>query len=96
MQLQTFRVIFDSGEDIEVQLKSRDLAIAEREGFTFDEAKPMGGSYALALVALRRLHRSGAVETDLPDTADALMDVADLEIVEEDEGEGSGQEAATG
>lgn len=98
MQLQKFRVVFDSGEDVEVQLKSRDLASAERDGFVFDEAKPVGGSYTLAFAALQRMKRSGAVDFDLPESADGLMVCADLEVVEDpaDEGEGSGQEAATG
>lgn len=98
MQLQKFRVVFDSGESVEVQLKTRDLALAERDGFKFDEARPMQGSYTLALAGLRRLHRTGDLQFDLPEDADGLMDVADIELIEDPdtEGEGSGQGAATG
>lgn len=98
MQFQKFRVVFDAGHEVEVQLKSRDLALAERDGFVFDESKPVGGSYTLAFAALQRMKRNGQVEFDLPESAEGLMDCADLEVVEDPdvEGEGSGQEAAIG
>lgn len=94
--MQAFKVVFDSGQTVAVDLKSRDVAKAERLGVKLDEAHPVTGSYALAFVALQRMKRNGVIDFELPATAEALEDIADLEQVEEDEGEGSGQEAATG
>jgi hypothetical protein len=97
MQLQAFRIVFDSGQEVEVELKSRDIAKAERAGVKVDDASPVVGSYALAYVALQRMQRAGLLDFDLPSSAEALEDVADLEMVEvDDTGEGSGREAVTG
>ena len=98
MQMQSFRVVFDAGHDVKVQLKSRDVAKAERLGITMNDATPSVGAYALAYVALQRMHRTGEIAFDLPDSPEHLEDVADIEILEEDEaqGEGLGREAVTG
>lgn len=98
MQMQAFRVVFDSGHDVKVELKSRDVAKAERLGITMSDASPVVGSYALAFVALQRMRRLGEIAFDLPASAEALEDVADLEILEDDDatGEGSTSVAGTG
>jgi hypothetical protein len=93
--MQAFRVAFDNGQTVEVDLKSRDVAKAERLGIKMDDAQPVVGSYALAFVALQRMKRNGQIDFELPADAEGLEDIADLEMVD-DEGEGSGQEAATG
>lgn len=97
-QNQTFRVVFDDGHEVEVELKSRDIAKAERAGLDVETSPGMVGSYALVHVALLRMKRAGLIDFDLPDTAEGLEDIADLDVIEDgdDKGEGSGQVAATG
>lgn len=96
MRFEKIRVVFDDGHDVEVQLKSRDVAKAERLGIDLNTTSEVVGSYALVFVALQRMKRTGEIDFDLPKDAEALEDVADLDTIEVVEGEGSGQEAATG
>lgn len=98
MQFKPLKVLFDDGTEVEVQLKSRDIAKAERLGFDINTTTESVGSYALVFVALQRMKRIGEIDFDLPKDSEALEDIADLEPVEVDdpEGEGSGQEAVTG
>lgn len=95
---QAFSVVFDDGHDVLVELKSRDIAKAERAGLDLESATGMVGSYALVHVALQRMKRNGQIDFDLPDTAEQLEDIADLVVVEDGDvkGEGSGQVAVTG
>lgn len=96
--MQTFRVVFDSGPEVDVELKSRDIAKAERLGFQMDESKPVVGSYALAFIALQRIAKSdSALAGVLPASAEGLEDVADIVLVEDDAaGEDGGQGPASG
>lgn len=87
MKLQTVKVMFDDGNTVEIVLKSRDVAKAERAGLVMDEKAPVTGSYALAFIALQRMQRTGLIDFTLPASAEALEDVADL-VVEDDEGLG--------
>lgn len=98
MQFKKFRVVFDAGHEVEVQPLSRDVAKAERAGLNLAETSHVVGSYALAHVALQRMRRNGEIDFDIPGTSEGLEDIADLDVVEDPdtEGEGSGQEAATG
>ena len=100
MAIPKFTVTFDNGDTFDLQVRSRDMAKAEAEGFDFGTTPPVRGSYQLALYVLHRLVRSGQIEpTDpLPETVDDLIVVADLEAVEDEdpEGKGSGQEATPG
>lgn len=98
MEMSHLTVVFDDGPRVEVDPKSRDFAWLEREGIGIGEdTPPMTATYSVAFAALHRMKRKGDLDLDLPETVDALMDVADIEVHGDgDEGEGSGQEAATG
>lgn len=97
MQFQPIKVVFDSGREVVVELKSRDIAKCERLGIDIESTGKVIGSYALAFVALQRMHRTGELDFDLPENAEGLEDIADLDQVEDpDEGEGSGQDPAIG
>lgn len=95
---QSFRVLFDDGHQVTVELKSRDIAKAERAGLDVETAPGMVGSYALVHVALQRMKRTGHIDFDLPETAEQLEDIADLDTIEDGDakGEGSAPVAATG
>lgn len=97
-QKQSFKVVFDDGHEVDVELKSRDIAKAERAGLDVESAPGMVGSYALVHVALQRMKRAGLIDFDLPDTAEGLEDIADLDVIEDGDakGEDSGPVAATG
>jgi len=98
MQAQTLIAHFDGGQSVEVELKSRDYAKLERAGIDFAATTPGVGTYAVVFVALQRMKRQGLIDFDLPDSAEALEDVADIDVIEDEdaEGEGSGQAAVTG
>ena len=98
MQKQKFIVTFDDGPTIEAEVKSRDLALLERDGIVLADMLPMKGSYTMVLTVLQRMKRAGAIDIDLPADADAMMDVADIDIAldADVEGEGSGQVATPG
>lgn len=96
MELTPVRVIFDDGHDVNIHLKSRDIAKAERLGMDLSTAESVVGTYQLVFIALQRMKRNGEIDFDLPKDAEALEDIADLDEVEPVEGEGSGQAAATG
>jgi len=96
MQMQTFVVVFDAGQRVEVELKSRDVAKLERSGVVIETTTAVVGSYALAFVGLERMKRAGLIDFDLPESAEELEDVADLDVAVVAEGEGSGQEAVSG
>lgn len=98
LELQRFKVSFDDGHEVEAQLKSRDLAVIERDGVDFSTAPPVQGAYMLAFTALQRMKRAGLIDFDLPDDVDGLIEVADIEpIVDEDpEGKGSAPVAEPG
>ena len=98
LNTRRFVVEFDDGPSIEVALKSRDMAVLERDGADFQTTPPIRASYLLAFAALSRMKRQGLIDIDLPVDADALMDVADLEPVadEDAEGNGSGQAVEPG
>ena len=95
MDDQKFEVTFDSGEVVEVVPKSRDIAKLERAGVNISEETSMVGVYAIAFAAMQRMVRTGELDIELPDTAEALEDVADVVAVDTP-GEGSGQVAVTG
>jgi hypothetical protein len=96
-RFQRFTVAFDDGRQVEVQGSSRDLLALEKQGVDVTTMKPVEGSYVLAYAALVRAKAKGLIDVDLPDSADELMDCADLAASEDDpEGEGSGQGQATG
>jgi hypothetical protein len=94
--MQTFTVTFDNGQTVEIALKSRDIAKSERLGIVMDADKPTIWMYRVAHLALQRMHRSGTIDFEIPASPEALEEAADIEMVEDDEGEGSGQAAATG
>lgn len=96
MQFQKFVVKFDDGREVEAEIKSRDLARLERDGVSVEETPPIQGSYLLAFTAMQRMKRSGRIDFDIPATVEDLMDNADIEVVEDAPGEGSGQAAVTG
>lgn len=96
MQMQAFRVVFDTGQVVDVQLKSRDVAKAERLGVRMSDTEPTIGAYALAYVALQRMKRNGELDMALPDSAEALEDIADLDIVQEDDDQGEGSTSVAG
>lgn len=96
MQFEKIRVVFDDGHDVVVQIKSRDIAKMERLGLDLHEMSNIVGSYSLAFTALQRMKRTGEIDFDLPESSEALEDIADLDTIEVVEGEGSGQEAAIG
>jgi hypothetical protein len=92
--VQKYKVVFDDGPTVDVELKSRDIAKAERLGVDMNKSTPVVGSYALAFVALQRMKRTGAIDFELPKDSEALEDIADLEMVEEDDDEGEGSAAS--
>lgn len=96
--MQGYKVVFDSGQTVDIELKSRDVAKAERLGIKLNDSSPVIASYALAFVALQRMKRTGGIDFDLPKDPEGLEDIADLEAVEDDVplGEGSGQVAVSG
>ena len=96
MQKQSFTVTFDDGHVVTAEMKSRDLAALERDGFDIQAAPPVQGTYTLVHAVLQRLARTGALDFDPPATPDALMDCADIEEIEAAEGEGSGQAPVSG
>lgn len=98
MQSPKALVSFDNGDEFEVQARSRDLVAAEADGVDFQAIPPIRGSYISALYALRRLVKTGTIEPaePLPADVDALIEVADITIVEDAEGNASGQEATPG
>lgn len=98
MQVDKFVVTFDSGDVAEFEVKSRDIAKLERAGVVFDETTGAIGTYALAHVVLQRLKRTGEITFDLPDTAEDLEDIADIDVIGDPdaEGEDSGQEVTPG
>lgn len=79
-------VQFDGGEPFEVQVLSRDLAVAERDGIVAPDARGWARTYGFTLVALGRMQRQGLLPqgTVLPASADALMDVAELTPEDDD------------
>lgn len=79
-------VQFDGGEPFEVQVLSRDLAVAERDGIVAPDAKGWARTYGYTLTALQRMQRQGALPegTVLPATPDALMDMADVAPEDDD------------
>lgn len=95
-----FRVMFDNGDSFEVASRTRDYEKLEREGVNIAELPPIRGSYQLAHLVLSRLARTGDISPSepLPESVDGLIDVADLEVVEDDDPEGkdSGQGPRTG
>lgn len=95
LKADTFVVTFDAGHVVEFEVKSRDIAKLERAGVDMDETTGAVGTYALAFVVLERLKRTGKIDFDLPDSAEALEDIADIDVVGDGdvEGEGSGQAA---
>lgn len=97
---QRFVVSFDDGTSIEVQSSSRDMVALEKAGIDLTTMTPILGSYTLAHATLQRLKRVGKIDIDVPDTADELADLADLEPIsadeEDPEGNGSGQAPITG
>jgi hypothetical protein len=96
--MQAYKVVFDDGQTVHVELKSRDVAKAERLGVKMGDASPVVGSYALAFVALQRMQRAGLIDFPLPKDAEGLEDIADLEVAEDDEdpGEDTGPVAVSG
>lgn len=97
---QKYLIRFDDGTEVEVQSSSRDMVALEKAGVNLTEMTPILGSYVLAHASLQRLKRLGKIDVDVPDTADELADLADLEPVgadeEDPEGNGSGQAPITG
>lgn len=91
---QSMRVTFDSGEEVDVSFKSRDLAILERDGVDLQETPPIRGSYLVAFVALRRMARSGVLSFELPETVDEFMEIADLVPLEDEDAEGNDSDPA--
>lgn len=90
--LPPLRVTFDDGVSLELQPRPRDMAIAERRfGFDYTEGGAFGGIYATALACLSRMN--GELDRELPDTIDALMQIADVEAIE-DENDPEGKDLA--
>lgn len=91
------RVHFDDGEIVEVQPRGRDMALAERDyHYDYTGSDRLTGIYVTALATLRRLHRHGEIKRELPETPDALMDIADIEVVSDDDAEGKDSDPAPG
>ncbi len=89
------KVTFDSGEEFVLEPKPRDMALAERDYQTdYASSKPFRSAYATALATLSRLHRAGELNgLVVPESIDALMDVADVEVITE-EAEGKAPDPA--
>lgn len=85
-------VTFDDGHSIEIKPKPRDLVGAEAAGHDFTTAGPIRSMYAVAFAVLRRLERLGELPDGLtvPETLEALIDVADVEGADPDPDEGKG------
>ncbi|MFZ5863020.1 MAG: hypothetical protein ACOYXR_09300 [Nitrospirota bacterium] len=88
--MQKFTVVFDDGATVEAEVRSRDLVRLEEAGIDLEAVPPMRGSYILAHAALQRMARQGLTDVAVPETVEALMDVADLEAVEDGDPEGKG------
>lgn len=83
------RVTFDDGTELLLDPRPRDMALAERDfGTDFRTEGLFSTSYALALAVLTRMKRAGAIDLELPATADALMDIADVEAIPSEDPEG--------
>lgn len=99
MKMPQVTVAFDDGPTITVQPKSRDLLKLEESGVNIEDTPAFSALYRTTFAALQRMERCGALPDGfvLPESAEAFMDVADLEAEDDDsEGEGSGQAATTG
>lgn len=82
-------VSFDSGEEVHIEPRTRDLAFAERDfHHDFADGHYMRSAYAQALAALCRMKRAGALSMELPDTIDGLMEIADIEVIFDEDAEG--------
>lgn len=91
------RVVFDDDEVVEIEPRARDMALAEqRFKFDFNEQGRFASIYATALACMQRLARAGTITRDLPDTPDGLMEIADIEVPDADEGKDSDPEPGTG
>lgn len=94
-QLPELCVEFDDGRKVVVSPKARDLAALERDlHFDINTVFTMVGLYSLAFVTLRRTDPTSA-----PETVDALIAVADVVPVEDEEdpeGKGSDPVPSTG
>lgn len=91
------RIVFDDGREATVQTSSRDMLAIEKAGVQLAELGPVESSYVIAHHTLTRYKRQGLVEFDVPDTAEELSEVADLDYVDEDaEGKGSAPVPSTG
>lgn len=86
LPLTPLRIHLDGADPVDVTPLARDMALAERDyGVDYTDAGQFRATYATALAALSRLHRSGEYTGELPDTVDALMDRADVQYVTDDE-----------
>lgn len=91
-----FTVTFDDGTVIEAQATSRDMVRLEKNNVNLDELGGATGSYVIAHAVLSRLVKTGKLTDEqaaaVPADPDDLMDLADLDVDDEDpEGNGSGQ-----
>jgi len=75
-------VVFDDGESVVLEPKTRDMARAEKAGHDFTEGGQVQGMYALAFAALERQARLGLLPATvkLPESFEAFMDCADIEV----------------
>jgi len=98
VQFHKFVVSFDDGRRCEAVSSSRDLLRLERDGINPFDRGNIESSYVIAWATLQRLKRAGVIEFDVPETAEELMDQADLLPVDDEdpEGNGSGQGPITG
>ncbi len=89
-----FTLTFDDGTVIEAQASSRDMVRIEKDGVNLDEMGGATGSYVIAHAALVRLARTGKLTDEhaalVPDTADELMELADLVPADDEDPEGNG------
>jgi hypothetical protein len=83
MAFQKCIVHFDDGRSVPIETKSRDRLAVENQGIDLRLIGPFRASYLLAFATLQRYQRLGVLDGDLPASAEALADVADLEPVEE-------------
>lgn len=98
LKVDQYKIIFDDGNEAIFEIKSRDVAKLERSGVKMGEDSGAIETYALAFVALERLKRQGLIDFDLPKDAEALEDIADIDMIEDPdaEGEDSGRAASPG